>query len=46
MCRRFRGLRKGLTEETKPLFHVLCSFLYIALRLMNLIVNVQVFLYK
>lgn len=35
MCRRFQGLQKGLTEETKPLFHVLCSFLYIAVRLMN-----------
>lgn len=46
VCRHFQGMQKVLTEKTKPLCHVLCSFLYITLWLVNLIVNFQVFLYK
>ena len=42
----FSGNAEIVRLRDKTLFHVLCSSLYIAPWLMNLIVNFQVFLYQ
>lgn len=42
----FVGSAEIVHLKDKTLFHVLCSSLYIAPWLMNLIVNFQVFLYQ